>query len=81
MRQCFIAAPVWVDSGLSLRSNGSMVYQARIFRQATTFIAPHGGGMTNLVLSKERTRVLELFGSNCLSTCYADIAMHKDIGL
>lgn len=45
--------------------------QATIMRSARVIIAPHGGGLTNLLFCNPGTRVLELFGKEWVFFCYA----------
>lgn len=47
--------------------------QATIMRSASTIIAAHGGGLTNLLFCRRGTKVLELFNRNWVVFCYARI--------
>lgn len=44
--------------------------QAALFANATVVIAPHGGGLTNLVFCRSNTTVIELFSPNFVYPCY-----------
>jgi Glycosyltransferase 61 len=44
--------------------------QFELFRKATTIIAPHGAGLSNMFISRPRTGVLEFLVINDLNLCY-----------
>lgn len=44
--------------------------QAALFAQAEVVIAPHGGGLTNLVFCRAGTKVIELFSPQYVYPCY-----------
>jgi len=46
------------------------VEQVRLFRDAKTIVAPHGGGLANLVFSRPRTQVIELFPATNIDLYY-----------
>jgi capsular polysaccharide biosynthesis protein/tetratricopeptide (TPR) repeat protein len=48
----------------------SVTQQAALLAQAEMVIAPHGGGLTNLVFCQPGTKVLELFGPQFVYPCY-----------
>jgi capsular polysaccharide biosynthesis protein len=47
--------------------------QADIFGRATHILAPHGGGLTNMIFGRERKHIIELFGSY-INPCYFTLA-------
>ncbi|MGB8853933.1 MAG: glycosyltransferase family 61 protein [Pirellulales bacterium] len=51
----------------------SLYDQAAIMRSADTIVAPHGGGLTNVLFCRRGTRILELFNKNWIVFCYARI--------
>ncbi|GAN77732.1 capsule polysaccharide biosynthesis protein [Acidisphaera rubrifaciens HS-AP3] len=55
-------------AGLSLET------QIAMFRNAQSVVAPHGGGLTNLVYATRGAQVLELFTEGWLNPCYNVIA-------
>lgn len=57
----------------------SVTEQAKIFAEAKVVVAPHGGGLTNIVFCKPGTKVIEIFSPNYLSLSYWQISNH--IGL
>jgi capsular polysaccharide biosynthesis protein len=58
----------------------SLVDQIALFSQAEAVVAPHGAGLTNLVWSAPRTKVLEIFSPLYVNLCYWAIAtpIHAD---
>lgn len=53
---------------------GSMTSQLELFSKATMIIAPHGAGLTNMVVSPLHTPVLEIGPPACPS-CYLHLAL------
>lgn len=47
--------------------------QAKFFNSATHVAGAHGGGFTNIVYSREHTKILEFFHPAWISFCYARI--------
>lgn len=47
--------------------------QAKFFNSATHVVGAHGGGFTNIVYSREHTKILEFFHPAWISFCYARI--------
>ncbi|HUM66854.1 MAG TPA: glycosyltransferase family 61 protein [Chitinophagaceae bacterium] len=60
-------------------SNLSVTEQARLFHSASVVVAPHGGGLTNLVFCRPGTRVLELFPETYVSHPFCDISMKRSL--
>lgn len=50
--------------------NYSVVEQAKLFNQADIIIAPHGGGLSNLVFCNPETKIIELFPGAILDVFY-----------
>ena len=48
----------------------SVQEQANLFAQAEVIVAPHGGGLTNLVFCQPNTRVIEIFSPFYVYPCY-----------
>ena len=48
----------------------SVIAQAQLFASAEAIVAPHGGGLTNLVFCQPNTTVVELFSPNYVRTDY-----------
>lgn len=48
----------------------SFLEQVAVFVNASTIVAPHGSGLTNLVFCSPNTKVVELFSPNYLRTDY-----------
>jgi len=48
----------------------SVIEQAVLMSTAKVVIAPHGGGLTNLVFCSPGTKVIELFSPNYVYPCY-----------
>jgi len=44
--------------------------QVRLFRDAEIIVGAHGSGLANLVFCAPGTRVVELFGADCVPPCY-----------
>jgi len=51
----------------------SLEEQAAIMRSARFVIAPHGGGLTNLIFCSPGVRVLEVFSKEWIFFCYARV--------
>lgn len=62
-----------------LMSDFSVKEQAKIFRNAECIVAPHGAGLTNLVFSTSRTKLVELLPDDYLNPCFYSIAAEKDM--
>jgi capsular polysaccharide biosynthesis protein len=52
----------------------SLTEQIGCFRGASTIVAPHGAGLTNLVWAEPGTKVIELFSKEYVNACYWLIA-------
>jgi capsular polysaccharide biosynthesis protein len=50
--------------------NLSILEQAALFASAEAVVAPHGGGLTNLVFCQEGSKVIELFSPSYINPCY-----------
>jgi hypothetical protein len=50
--------------------------QIQLFASARAIIAPHGGGLTNIMFSQPGTKVIEIFSPNHMHTCYPIISSH-----
>lgn len=48
----------------------SVLEQAQLLSQCETVIAPHGGGLTNLLFCCPGTKVIEIFSKNYINPCY-----------
>ena len=48
----------------------SALDQIRIFREAETIVAPHGGGLSNMLFAPADCRVIELLGTHHASACF-----------
>jgi tetratricopeptide (TPR) repeat protein/capsular polysaccharide biosynthesis protein len=48
----------------------SVTQQAAVLANAKVVVAPHGGGLTNLVFCQPGTKVIELFSPNYVYPCY-----------
>lgn len=48
--------------------------QVDLFSRATHIVAPHGGGLTNIVFCNPECRVVELFGPKYVNPCYWSLA-------
>lgn len=57
----------------------TVAQQAQIFSSAEIIIAPHGAGLTNLVFSRPRTKVIELFSPLWVRHTYWWISQHGDL--
>jgi len=44
--------------------------QLELFRKATTIVAPHGAGLSNIYISRPGTGVLEFLVMNGVGLCY-----------
>jgi hypothetical protein len=49
--------------------------QIGIFSQAERIVAPHGAGLTNLLFTPEKIRVLELFSPRYVNPCFFSLSM------
>ncbi len=49
--------------------------QARLFRNASTIIAPHGAGLSNLVFCQPGAEVLEIFPPRWMPPCFMSLAV------
>ncbi|TVR25574.1 MAG: glycosyltransferase family 61 protein [Nitriliruptor sp.] len=52
----------------------SLQEQMRVFRRATSIVAPHGAGLANLIWSEQPCRVVEIFPHGMHNDCYARLA-------
>ena len=52
----------------------SFLDQVTLFNSAEIIVSPHGSGLTNLVFSNEKTKVIELKGPLCAEECFARLA-------
>ena len=57
----------------------SMQDQFNHFANAKSIISPHGAGLTNLVFSDNKTKVLEIFSPNYLNVCFWALCNLKNI--
>ncbi|MCP8968347.1 glycosyltransferase family 61 protein [Ectobacillus ponti] len=57
----------------------SVVEQMNIFASAEVVVAPHGGGLTNLVFCSPRTKVIEFFAPNYINGLYWVLSNHVDL--
>lgn len=57
----------------------SFLEQVDIFRNVEVVVAPHGGGLSNLVFCSEKTKIIEIFSPNYIVLCYWFLSQH--IGL
>ena len=57
----------------------SLVHQIELFSRAKIIVAPHGAGLSNIVFCSKQTVILELFPSNYLEACYANISNLLDL--
>lgn len=48
--------------------------QISIFTKASVIISPHGSGLSNIVFCNPMTSVIELFPSNYLEACFANVS-------
>jgi capsular polysaccharide biosynthesis protein len=48
----------------------SVAQQASLLANAKIVVAPHGGGLTNLVFCQPGTKVIEIFSPNYVYPCY-----------
>lgn len=48
--------------------------QISIFTKASVIISPHGSGLSNIVFCNPMTNVIELFPSNYLEACFANVS-------
>lgn len=53
--------------------------QVQLFADAEWVIAPHGAGLANLVFCKPGAKVLELFATDYVNTCYWAVAGAADL--
>jgi capsular polysaccharide biosynthesis protein len=53
--------------------------QFALFRAADVVVAPHGAGLSNLIFSRQGTRVIELSMSSYLNPCFAALGMALDL--
>ncbi|CBJ29242.1 conserved unknown protein [Ectocarpus siliculosus] len=54
--------------------NGPIIRQMRLFATASVIVAPHGAGLSNMVVSPLHTPVLEIGSPDC-SACYLHLAL------
>ncbi|MER2999281.1 glycosyltransferase family 61 protein [Pontibacter populi] len=52
----------------------SLAQQIVLFSQASFIIAPHGAGLSNIVWTKGKARLLEIFAHNHFNDCFARLA-------
>jgi capsular polysaccharide biosynthesis protein len=57
----------------------TVAQQAQVFSSADIIVAPHGAGLTNLIFSKPRTKVIELFSPLWVRHTYWWISQHGDL--
>lgn len=57
----------------------SVMEQATLLANASVVIAPHGGGLTNIVFCSPQTKIIELFSPNYVYPCYWLISNHLDL--
>jgi capsular polysaccharide biosynthesis protein/tetratricopeptide (TPR) repeat protein len=57
----------------------SVIDQATLMSTAQVVIAPHGGGLTNLVFCPPGTKVIELFSPNYVYPCYWFVSNLADL--
>lgn len=50
--------------------------QILLFSSAKVIVAPHGGGLTNIVFCKPGTKIIELFSPNYVNGCFWTISNH-----
>ncbi|MBO0348031.1 glycosyltransferase family 61 protein [Phormidium pseudopriestleyi FRX01] len=50
--------------------------QILLFSLAKVIVAPHGGGLTNVVFCKPGTKIIELFSPNYVNGCFWTISNH-----
>jgi capsular polysaccharide biosynthesis protein len=55
---------------ICLLENLSILEQAALLASAEAVVAPHGGGLTNLVFCQKRSKVIELFSPSYVNPCY-----------
>lgn len=53
--------------------------QAMMLARAKVIVAPHGGGLTNLVFCEPGTKVIEIFSPRYALGCYRTIAHHMNL--
>ncbi|MCT7963308.1 glycosyltransferase family 61 protein [Laspinema sp. D1] len=53
--------------------------QILLFSSAKVIVAPHGGGLTNIVFCNPGTKILELFSPNYVNGCFWTISNHLDL--
>jgi len=51
-----------------------LLEQVALFMNASHIVAPHGGGLTNIVFCNAGCRVVELFGPKYVNPCYWSLA-------
>lgn len=54
--------------------NGPIIRQMQLFATASVIVAPHGAGLSNMVVSPLHTPVLEIGSPDC-SACYLHLAL------
>lgn len=59
---------------VEFRGNGTIIRQLQLFATASIIVAPHGAGLSNMVVSPLHTPVLEIGSPDC-SACYLHLAL------
>jgi capsular polysaccharide biosynthesis protein len=57
----------------------SIYDQIRIFRDSNFIVAPHGAGLSNVVFSDSKTKVIEIFSPMYVNVCYWSLCNQKNI--
>lgn len=57
----------------------SVADQADLFSSANIIVAPHGGGLTNLVFCEPGTKVIEIFSPKYVNVLYWVLSTHMDL--
>ncbi|NER35629.1 MAG: DUF563 domain-containing protein [Oscillatoria sp. SIO1A7] len=57
----------------------SVLEQVELLANARFVVAPHGGGLTNLVFCQPGTKVIEIFSHRYVSSCYWLTSSHLDL--
>jgi hypothetical protein len=58
----------------------SFAQQIALFSQASFIVAPHGAGLSNIVWTKGKARLLEIFAHNHFNDCFARLASGLGFG-